>query len=170
MAVRIDPDNYNIDEEAFHLRDLMQGILDRTVTIFQSYGVPLPARRYWTMGQPALDCEQLVIAFVQMYLGAPGDEAAEPQRCNVPRSAVVTVNLSRAIPSVGQTGRAPEGQKIQDGSEIVAVDSWIMMESIKLFDQWDEMGFGPGVIATLNMSEAQGGFQTSTLQLTMMVP
>lgn len=163
-------DNYEVDEAAFNLRDMLQGILDRVVNIYGSYGVPAPARRYWTMGNPALDCEQLVVSFVQMYLGAPGDEANRPQRCNQIKSAVVAIAVSRPIPSVGQSGRPPEADKIQKQSEWSAVDSWVLMESINLLDQWSEDGFGPGVIATLNSAEPQGGFQTVTLQVTMAVP
>lgn len=162
--------NYEVDEAAFNLRDMMQGILDRVVTIYGSYGVPVPARRYWTMGNPALDCEQLVVSFVQMYLGAPGDEANRPQRCNQIKSAVVTIAVSRPIPSVGQSGRPPGADKIQEQSEWSAVDSWVLMESINLLDQWSEDGFGPGVIATLSSGEPQGGFQTITLQVTLAVP
>lgn len=170
MANIIDPNNYEIDPDAYSVLNVMQGVLDRVVAIYESYGVPLPARRYWTMGQPATDCEQVVVSFIQMYLGAPGDEAADPQRCNVPRSIVMQVSVSRAIPVVGQTGRTPTSQKIQDGSEISAIDAWVLMASVNLLDQWEENGFGPGVIATLSSIEPQGGFQTLNLQVTMAVP
>lgn len=163
-------DYYEVDPEAFHLRDALQGILDRVIAVFESYSVPLPTRRYWTMGTPATDCEQLVVNFVQMYLGSPGDEAATPQRCNVPRSAVVVISISRQIPIVGQSGKAPAGDKIQDYSEWSAVDAWVLMESVNLLDQWEEGGYGPGVIATLNSSEPQGGYQTINLQITLAIP
>ena len=170
MANIINLDNYEIDEDAFSVLNVMQGVHDRVVAVYESYGVPLPARRYWTMGQPALDCEQVVVSFIQMYLGAPGDEAAEPQRCNVPRSVVLQVSVSRAIPVVGQTGRVPTAEKIEAGSQISAIDAWVLMASVNLLDQWEENGFGPGVIATLNSLEPQGGYQTLNLQVTMAVP
>ena len=170
MAVAVNLDNYDVDPEAFHLRDLLQGILDRVESVYTSYGVPLPARKYWTMGSPAVDCEQVAVYFIQMYLGAPGDEASAPQKCNTVRSAVVGITIARQIPIAGQTGRTPSGTKIQNNSEISAVDSWILMESVNLFDQWEEGGYGPGVIATLVSNEPSGGYQTITLQLTMAVP
>lgn len=170
MASIINLDNYDIDPDSFAVRDLLQGVLDRVISIYESANVPLPTRRYWTLAQPATDCEQVVVAFIQMYLGLPGDEATAPQRCNVPRSAVLSVQISRAIPVVGQTGRAPSQDRIQDGSEILAVDAWTLMSSIQLLDQWDDSGFGPGVIATLNVQEPQGGFQTVAMQITMAVP
>ncbi len=170
MASIINLDDYDIDPDAFAVRDLLQGVLDRVVAIYETANVPLPSRRYWTLSSPAEDCEQVVVSFIQMYLGAPGDEANIPQRCNVVRSAVMSVQIARAIPVVGQTGRAPGADRIQNGSEIGAVDAWILMTAVNLFDQWEEGGFGPGVIATLNAQEAQGGFQTISMQLTMAVP
>lgn len=170
MSSIINLDNYDIDPETYSLRDLMQGVLERVVSIYESHNVPVPARQYWTMGAPAIDCEQVVVSFVQMYLGAPGDEASTPQRCNVPRSAVLTITVARAIPTVGQTGRTPTAERIQAGAEISAVDSWVLMSTINLLDQWDDTGYGPGVIATLNSQDAAGGFQTVTLQVTMVVP
>ena len=170
MANIINLDNYEVDADAFAIRDVMQGILDRVVAIYGSYGVPLPSRKYWTMGNPAMDCEQLVVAFVQAYLGAPGDEASQPQKCNVPRSIVVSITVTREIPVVGQTGRTPQPDKIQAASEISSVDAWILLSSLNLLDQWDEEGFGPGVIGTLMSMEPQGGLQTMNLQVTMVVP
>jgi hypothetical protein len=167
----IDLDKYDVDESAFNLKDLMEGVLERVVTIYNSYGVPLPERKYWTMTQPAIDCEQLVVYFGQAYLGMPGDQAAEPQRCNVPRSAVINIMLARPVPVVGQSGQTPGADKIQKASEIVAVDSWILMQSLNLLDQWDDDGlYGPGVIATVTSGETSGGFQSVVMQVTMVIP
>jgi hypothetical protein len=159
-----------VSEDATNLRDMMQGVLARVETIFQSYNVNLPQRKYWMMGQPAIDCEQLVVSFVQMYLGAPGAQVGEPQRCNVPRSATLNVSISRETPIVGQNGRPPAPEKITAASELVAIDSWVLMQSINLLDQWDEYGYGVGVIATLETAGPEGGFQTTTLTITMAVP
>ena len=63
MATSIDISG--VSEEATNLRDMMQGVLERIQAVFQSYNVALPSRCYWTMGQPAIDCEQLVVSFAQ---------------------------------------------------------------------------------------------------------
>lgn len=159
-----------VAEDATHLRDMMQGVLERIQTVFQSYNVELPNRCYWTMGQPAIDCEQLVVSFAQMYLGTPGAQISEPQRCHVPRSATINIMLSRATPIVGQNGRPPSAEKIQQASDVVAIDAWVLMESINLIDQWDETGYGIGVIATLETLGPEGGFQTTSMNLTLAVP
>lgn len=159
-----------VSEDAVNLRNMMQGVLGRVQTVFQSYNVELPARQYWTMASPAVDCEQLVIYFQQMYLGAPGAEVGEPQRCHVPRSASLAVSISRATPIVSQNGRPPSPDAIEAASEVLAIDAWVLMESINQLDQWDETGYGVGVVATLDVSPPEGGFQTTTMLVTMAVP
>lgn len=160
----------NVDSEALNLKYLLDGVLERAVSVFQSYNVPLPTRQYWTVGEQAIDCEQLVLTFVQMYLGPPGDQASTPQRCHVVRTAVMTLSLSRSIPTVGQNGRPPSGDTIENAAKIAAVDAWVLMQSVNLFDMWEEGGFGVGVIATVDVPPPEGGFQTINMQLTMAVP
>jgi hypothetical protein len=156
--------------EAMHLTDMMDGILERVEAVFQSYNVNLPSRRYWMIGMPAIDCEQVVVSFNQMYLGSPGDEASQPQRCNVPRSATVTIYISREVATVGVNGRPPSPEKIQQTSSRSTVDAWVLMETVREFDMWDGTGYGLGVVATLEISGPEGGFQTVGLQVTMAVP
>lgn len=163
-------DNAGVLEGATNLRDMMSGILERVEAVFQSYNVELPQRRYWAMGQPAIDCEQLVVYFQQMYLGTPGAQVGEPQRCHVPRSATVTISIARATPIVNQNGRPPAPEKIRAASEVLAIDAWVLMESINQLDQWDASGFGIGVIATLEVNPPEGGFQTTDMVITMAVP
>jgi hypothetical protein len=163
-------DGTGVLEDATNLRDMMDGVLERVETIFQSYNVELPQRRYWSIGQPAIDCEQVVVSFMQMYLGAPGDEATAPQRCHVPRSAVLTISIARAVPIVGQNGRPPSQEKIQQSSAVSTIDAWVLMDAVKLFDMWDNSGYGLGVIATVEITPPEGGFQSVIMNLTMAVP
>jgi hypothetical protein len=160
----------NVSEDSLNLKNMMEGVLERVQTVFQSYNVELPNRCYWTMGQPAVDCEQLVVSFLQMYLGAPGSQVGTPQRCNVPRSATLSISISRNTPIVGQNGRPPSPDKIELASSVQAIDAWVLMESMNLLDQWDDLGYGIGVIATLEAGEPEGGFQTTVLTITMAVP
>jgi hypothetical protein len=159
-----------VSEDAVNLRDMMQGVLERVQSVFQSYNVELPARQYWMMGQPAIDCEQLVVSFQQLFLGPPGAQVGEPQRCHVPRSATITIEISRATPITQQNGRPPSPDRIEAASGILAIDSWVLMETINQLDQWDDTGYGVGVIATLDVSPPEGGFQTTSMTITMAVP
>jgi hypothetical protein len=53
---------------------------------------------------------------------------------------------------------------------MAAIDSWILMESVREFDMWDDTGYGLGVIATLDAQEPQGGFQMVSMEIVMAVP
>jgi len=156
------------DESVYNIKNALDEILNTAVTTFESYNVELPSRRYWTVGTPVLDCPQLVVSLVQGYLGRPGDQASEPVRCTVPRTIVTTVTIARQIPTVGQNGRAPAAEKIQEGAEMAAIDAWVFLSTIEQYDLWND-GFGLGVIATVDMNEPEGGLQAVTMQLTLAV-
>lgn len=161
-----------VNPDGLNLKDMLEGILERVENVYKSYNVPLPARRYWTMGLPAIDCEQLVVHFVQAYLGAPGDQASRPNRCNIVRSASVVISVARELPVVITQGtKAPSFDKIQEASQISAVDAWILLQSLNEFDMWEGEGiFGPGVIATVESGDPEGGFRLVSMQLTMAIP
>lgn len=160
----------DISEDVTNIVDFMDNVLQRVVDTFESHRVPLPGRQYWTVGQPAIDCEQLVVTLIQIYLGPPGDQASAPQRCNMPRTAVMTITVAREIPVVGQNGRPPSADKIQTAAAISAIDAYTLMQALNLLDVWEEGGYGVGVIATADIQEPQGGYQTVNLQLTMAIP
>lgn len=160
----------SVDPDAKHLALHLEEILDKVVTTYTSYNMPLPERRYWTLGQTVVDCDQLVVCLLQMYIGAPGDEATEPRRCNDPRSATITVTVSRQIPVVGPSGKAPAPSRIQEGMTPAAYDAWILLEAVRSFDTWETSGLGLGVIATLETPPPEGGFQSTILTMTSAVP
>jgi hypothetical protein len=168
MGLDVNP--ATVSNDAKNLAVLMQNVLNAVINTYTSYTMPLPGRRYWTLGTPAVDCEQVVVSMLQMYIGSPGDEATSPRRCNDPRSVTLLVQVSREVPTVGTNGRAPSGDAIQDGSEISAYDAWILLDSSRLLDQWDPANFGLGVIATVETSSPEGGFQTVSMTITMAVP
>jgi hypothetical protein len=39
----------NVDPDALNLKNMMDQVLEKVSSVFTSYGVPLPARCYWTM-------------------------------------------------------------------------------------------------------------------------
>ena len=100
MASHID--TAAVSADAKNLALLMQNVLDAVITTYTSYTMPLPGRRYYTLGSPAIDCEQVTVSMLQMYIGSPGDEATSPRRCNDPRSVTLLVQVSREVPTVGQ--------------------------------------------------------------------
>jgi hypothetical protein len=162
----------NVSNDAKHLANLLQEVLNRVITVYDSYDMPLPSRRYYTFGVPVVDCEQVVVSLIQMYVGAPGDEATEPRRCNDPRSAVLNISVSRAVPIAQPNGSAPLADDIQDANQVLAYDAWILMESIQALDSWASVAGYPGlgVIATVDADPAEGGFATTRMTITMAVP
>ena len=160
-----------ISDDAKALATHLNEVLTRVVNIYMSYNMPLPDRRYWTMGTPVVDCEQLVVSFVQMYIGSPGDEATMPRRCNDPSSATIQISISRKVPVVGANGRPPSADDIQLYSNLQAYDAWILLHSARELDSWETSGgFGLGVIATVETSQPEGGFQSTIMTLTSAVP
>ena len=160
-----------VSDDAKNLAIFLQDVLDRVVTVYDSYSMPLPTRRYYTMASPVVDCEQVCVSFIQMYLGTPGDEATEPRRCHDPRTATIAIQVARAVPIAQQNGQAPTAISIQQAAEVSALDAWVLMESVNNFDSWGGSGpFGLGVIATIDADPPEGGFQTTRMTLTMAVP
>lgn len=160
-----------VSDDAKALAQYLQEVLERTVNIYNSYAIPIPDRRYWTMADPVVDCEQLVVSFIQMYIGSPGDEATLPRRCMDPRSATIHIQIAREVPTVGPSGKAPSAETIQAYSQLQAYDAWAMIQSAAELDAWETSGgFGLGVIATVETSEPEGGFQSTTLTMTSAIP
>jgi hypothetical protein len=160
-----------VSEDAKNVAKMLQEVLDRVITTYDSYNMPLPSRRYWTMSTPVVDCEQIVVSLIQMYIGTPGDEANEPRRCHDPRSATLNIAIARSVPVVQQNGQPPLADTIQEASVIGAYDAWILLQSVNLFDTWQDYGdFGLGVIATVDSDPAEGGMQVTRMTLTLAIP
>lgn len=158
------------DPEVRSLVVMMEEILSRIIARYEQEELDLPDRKYWTLSTPAADCEQLVVSFMQAYIGPVGDEANEPQNCNSPRTAQLDVQILRRIPSSGPRGGSPSAEKIQAASEMQAIDAWLLLDMASDLDTWDPLGRGLGVIATVDAGEAQGGYQGPVLHLTVAIP
>ena len=160
----------NVSTDALNIVDMCDGILASVISTYASYNVPLPTRRYWTVGQSSIDCEQLTVTLVQTYLGSPGNQLTTPQRCTAPRTAVVLVTVAREIPTVSVNGRPPTAANIEEAAQISAIDTWVLLQSLNILDMWEEGGFGIGVIGTVETPPPEGGFQLVVLELTMAIP
>jgi len=159
-----------VSEDALNLVNMMNGILSRVETVYQDHNVPLPARRYWTLGTAVVDSEQVVISFNRMYLGPVGAQMTQPFKGISPRTATVTISIAREVPVVGMNGRPPKPEQIQEAANSSAIDAWVLMQAMRLFDQWEGYGNGMGVIATVEAADTEGGFQIVSMELTLAVP
>lgn len=148
------------------LGDLMSHVLDNVVGVFEQAGIELPERRYIAYGGVAHDCEQVTVSFIQMYLGPPGDQAAQPQRCDAPRTAVLALQIARCLPASGPRGSAPIADSISEHALSQSRDAWLLMEAgATSVDAW-----GLGVLADVAVTEPQGGYQAVVLNLILAVP
>jgi hypothetical protein len=154
-----------LDPDALSLVRLGQEIFDGVVSGYATFGAVLPDRQYVTLGPPANDCEQMVVSWQQIYLGTPGDEASQPQRCDAPKSAVWTVQIARKMPVVSQSGKAPEPTAIQTYSEALLVDAWLLTEILANVDP-----FQLGTIVTCEFLEVSGGLGCVSAQTVLGVP
>lgn len=113
--------------------------------------VPLPSRRYWTIGQTAHDCEQCVLAVQQMFLGT-ADTPIETTQCNGPRGVTFTVEVLRCVPGLNNHGKPPVPESIEIASVNPIIDMEIMLDLAKYFDP-----FMTGVIVNIDPIPASGG-------------
>lgn len=142
-------------------RTILAGVVDG----YAARSISLPERQYLTVGIPANDCEQLVVAWQQNYLGTPGDEASLPQPCDVPRTAVFSVQVCRTMPVVSDSGKAPKAEDIQRRSEAIMVDAQVLFEIVSYIDP-----FGLGLIVTCDVIEVSGGLACIQVQTTLAIP
>lgn len=160
-----------VSDNALSLKVFMDEMLVRLVARFDYHNVPIPSKQYWKVGSPVVDCEQLVLCAQSIYLGSPGDPAPQPMRCNSPRSATFVVFLARQIPMPDNRGNEPSGAVQQQGSEILAVDMWTLLDAVNYLDGWDAVGaFGLGVVANVDLEEPSGGYQIVKATFTVAVP
>lgn len=153
------------DEDA--VADAMWAVLESIVGYYELKDYPLPERRYIAMNSVAHDCEQLTVAFQQLYVGPPGNQLEEPMKCESPRSIVLQIQLVRCVPVVQVRGTAPTAEQITDSTLQMARDSWMILEGAMLAPpvvNW------LGAIADVAVTEPSGGFQAVQLNMVLSVP
>jgi hypothetical protein len=113
--------------------------------------VPLPERRYWTIGTTAHDCEQMVLAVQQMFIGT-AEAPLETTQCNGPRGLTFTVEVVRCVPGMDNRGRPPTGEALEVASVNPVIDMEIMLDLASYFDP-----YALGVVVNVDPISASGG-------------
>jgi hypothetical protein len=113
--------------------------------------VPLPARRYWTIGTTAHDCEQMVLAVQQSFLGT-AENPLETTQCNGPRGLTFTVEVVRCVPGLTNRGQPPTQESVQLASIHPVIDMEIMLDLAQYFDP-----YLTGVVVNVDPISASGG-------------
>jgi hypothetical protein len=146
-------------------------VFDQIVATFDAAGVPLPDRRLMTVGLPVHDCEQLVFVFVAAEKGMPGaNEGNQVQRCDSPTTASFNVHLARCFPvATGRGIKPPTAAELTANALMMMQDCWLLMAAAESIDS-DPRNAPFGIIASVGVSEPQGGFAESILTLQTGVP
>lgn len=168
---------YNINPDAFVVRDIMDEILANVVQVFEDYNIPIPSRQYWTAGDPVWDCEQVVVTLLQLYYGTPGVESLQPVTVTSasPRSMVVNIAVCRNGAGAN-TSKIPSPVTIQNDANWMAVDTWTIFDAIYRTNNTGGSLIIPGwpngklSIATSQIVNPDGNIITSSVTVTMVVP
>jgi hypothetical protein len=147
----VPPPEWPLNVADFVLPKFLDDALTETLNEFVRRSVEVPARQYWTIGQTAHDCEQVVLCFQQMALGTT-EEPLQTIQCNGPRFMTFTIEVIRCVPGLDNRGKAPTAQAIENASVTPVMDAEILMDCAKFFDP-----FMQGVVVTLDVVQADGG-------------
>lgn len=152
-------------EDAKTVPLLLEHCLGALVEVYRQEGVPLPDRRYWTVGQAAWDCEQATVSLLQTYLGVPGQPADGATRCETPRSATIAISIVRPAAIWEENSETPPTPTdIQNAAVPVGVDVWLLYAVAAQCDR-----YGIGVIATVDVLQPEGGLHGCVATLTVQI-
>lgn len=153
------------ENEHFVLVKALDAALNAVVAVYENAQIPLPERRYWTLSSSAADCEQVVVAITQLYIGTPNEQVPVPTPCDGPRTYTISVQVLRCIPAQGDDGSPPSPEAIMTASAYQAIDMWLLADSAQ-----DIAGIDREALVTVDAGQAEGGFQGVTATITQMVP
>lgn len=140
----------------------MDFALDQVVAVYGSAGIPLPSRRYWSIGSEAFDCEQAVLTLRAVSLGTAGG-FSELTQCDGPRSLSFALQVVRCVPVADSRGRAPVPEAIEEASRDVALDFEVMIYSLPAaLDVYQT-----GVVAGASAIAPEGGFHGAAATYTV---
>lgn len=155
--------------QADRLANFADYVLDTVVSVFVSAGVDLPDRRFATVGEPVHDCEELVLRFMGLENGAPGN-TGEAASCNAPITSTFEVHLVRCFPTPTGRGMTPP---TADALTINALglmnDSWLLMQAANAMNS-DTLYSTFGFVSSVIVGEPQGGFVGVVLTVEAAVP
>lgn len=143
------------------LQDVLQAVNDTWIEA----GIDLPARQYIHLGAAAMDCEQVTVQLLQVFLGSPGVPPGTAVKCESVRSAMIRINIIRKAPTLGQRGQVPDADALSDAAITFSRDLWLLLTAISKLDR-----VGGGVLADVEPIDPQGGYAGAGLNLTITIP
>lgn len=128
-------------------------VLQSVVDEYESRSIGLPERRYWMVGQPAFDCNQVVVNATTLNLGLP-ENAQQLTSCDSGWTLEFFVTVLRCSPVSGTRSAIPAAEAIQAAAAETAADMEILMDLTKRLDV-----ARTGISASVEAVGPEGGTQ-----------
>lgn len=149
--------------------DFMEMVLTQINTTFTEHGVALPERQFFDTGanEAPHDCEQVTVAFQQMYNGLPGVPDQTPTACMGPRTASFVIEVVRCTPLMERQARGgpltpPSIDKLNSTTKAQVVDAWLLTDAA--LTAAESFAVSGGLVDTLVTPET-GGYQAVVANL-----
>lgn len=139
----------------------LSDLLARVLGVYEQSGLTAPARAFWQLGQPAYDCDQLVVWAESLGSTFPTGET-QTSPCGTPITATLHVTISRCIPVPDSRGVPPTTARIQSAASVLAVDAYLLQATVCQYDLWG----GLGVQGSVEIEAPNGAMQAVVLTLT----
>lgn len=148
-------------------------LLKRVICLYDYFGVELPNRRVWAVGEVPFDCDQLIVSLDSLAEGLVNTDNQPASPCEVPVNATFNITVVRCFP-VDSKGAATKPDVLAAVADKSAIDAYLLMKLSGCLDMYGadtgnaRLG-GMGTEASISISNAQGGVQAVTLELTTVV-
>lgn len=147
----------------------MEMVLAEVNTTFAEHGVALPEKQFFDVGanEAPHDCEQVSVAFQQLYNGIPGNPDQVPTACNAPRTVSFVVEIVRCTPVMERKLRGgplmpPTAEDLNASAERQVIDGWLLMDAGLTAAQNFALSGG---LADVLVTPETGGYQAVVLNL-----
>lgn len=159
----------NLEARRETIYDFMEMLLTQINATFDEHGIALPERQFFDTGanEAPHDCEQVTIAFQQMYNGLPGVQDQTPTACAGPRTASFVIEVVRCTPVMERQARGgpltpPSIEKLNASTKAQVIDAWLLTDAALLAAE--SFAIAGGLADTLVTPES-GGYQAVVLNL-----
>jgi len=143
-------------------------LMDKVIAVFGTAGIMLPDRKFFTVGQPVHDCEELVVVFESVRKGLPGGEG-DPTNCDMPSTATFSIHLVRCFPVPQNSPNPPPASTLTKNADGLMQDAWLLLGAIDELNRDPYTGLG-GMVYSVSVGEPQGGLVAVVAQVEAMVP
>lgn len=150
-----------INETPSRAFDLMTAVMAELVGAYAELDaagdeeIKPPDRQYVWIGNPAVDCEQLVISYNRIYTGVPAQEEAGPLYVPVVQRVLeMKIEVHRCVPVIDEGGDPPDPAAMQAAAQTIVQDAWIVRRALELYPSGDLLK----TVGQEEQIEAQGGF------------